>query len=90
MDYAFQGRYPPSELATMVSHSNAILEEEDWLPDSGANNHITENLENLSINQPYNGNDAVLVGNGGGLSITHTGSTSFKTPKATLHLKNVM
>jgi transposase InsO family protein len=90
MDYAYQGRHPPSELAAMVSQSNAITEEEDWLADSGANNHITANLENLSINQPYNGTEAVTVGNGGGLSITHTGSTSFNTPNALLHLKNVL
>ncbi len=90
MDYAFQGRHPPRELAAMVSHSNAVAEEEDWLADSGANNHITANLENLSINQPYNGTEAVTVGNGGGLSITHTGSTSFTTPNAILHLKNIL
>jgi hypothetical protein len=55
MDYTFQGRHPPSELAAMVAHPNAVSEEDDWLADSGANNHITTNLENLSINQPYNG-----------------------------------
>jgi hypothetical protein len=71
MDYAFQGRHPPSELAAMVAHSNVVSEEDDWLADSGANNHITTNLENLSINQPYNGIEVVTVGNGSGLSITH-------------------
>lgn len=49
MDYAYQGRHPSSELAAMVSQSNALCEEDDWLADSGANNHITVNLENLSI-----------------------------------------
>jgi hypothetical protein len=71
MDYAFQGRHPPSELAAMVAHSNVVSEQDDWLADSGANNHITTNLENLSINQPYNGIEVVTVGNGSGLSITH-------------------
>jgi hypothetical protein len=66
----------------MVSHFNAISEEEDWLADSGANNHITTNLENLSLNQPHNGTESVSVGNGGGLLITHTSSTSFHTPNA--------
>jgi hypothetical protein len=62
MDYAFQGQHPPSELAAMVSHSNAASEEEDWLANSGTNNHIIANLENLSINQPYNGTEAAIVG----------------------------
>jgi hypothetical protein len=39
----------------MVAHSNVVSEEDDWLADSGANNHITTNLENLSINQPTMG-----------------------------------
>jgi hypothetical protein len=90
MDYAYQGRHPPTELAAMVTQSNALCEEDDWLADSGANNHITANLENLSIQQPYNGGEAVTVGNGGGLSITHIGSTSFNTPKSTLHLKKIL
>jgi len=90
MDYAFQGQHPPSELAAMVAHSNVVSEEDDWLAYSGSNNHITTILENLSINQPYNGTKAVTVGNSSGLSITHTGSTSFKTPNIVLHFKNVL
>lgn len=34
-------------------------------------NHITANMENFSIQQPYNGNKAITVGNDDGLSITH-------------------
>jgi hypothetical protein len=74
----------------MVSQSNALHGEDDWLTDSGANNHITADLENLSIHQPYNGNEAITVGNRGGLSITHTGSISLHTPKTTLHLKDIL
>jgi hypothetical protein len=33
----------------MVSQSNALCEDEDWLADSGANNHIMGDLENLTI-----------------------------------------
>jgi hypothetical protein len=77
-------------MAAMVTQSNGLCKEDDWLVDNGANNHITANLENLSIQQPYNGGEAVTVGNGGGLSITHTGFTSFHTPKSTLYLKNIL
>jgi hypothetical protein len=89
-DYAYQGRHPPSELAAMVSQSNALHGEDDWFADSGTNNHITADLENLSIHQPYNVNEAVTVGNRGGLSITLTGSISLHTPKTTLHLKDIL
>lgn len=42
--------------------------------DNGATNHIITNLNHLSLQQ-YKGADMVTVGNGGGLHITHIGSS---------------
>ena len=53
MDYAFQGRNPPTQLAAIATHSNSGYEEQNWLADSGANAHITNQLENLQIQQPF-------------------------------------
>jgi hypothetical protein len=50
MDYAFQGRNPPTQLA---AQSKSTYEEQNWLADSGANAHITNQLENLHIQQPF-------------------------------------
>lgn len=36
----------------------------NWFLDSGATNHVTNELSNLSLHQPYNGNTEVIVGNG--------------------------
>lgn len=44
--------------------------------DSGATHHMTSDLQNLSLHQSYNGDDSVLLGDGSGISITHTGSLS--------------
>ena len=74
----------------MVAHSNAEQEEETWFADSGANQHITANLEHLTLQQPYIGQENVAVGNGQGLSIAHTGTTIFHTPEAKLNLKRVL
>ena len=90
MDYAYQGRHPPTQLAAMVAHSNAEQEEETWFADSGANQHITANLEHLTLQQPYIGQENVAIGNGQGLSIAHTGTTIFHTPEAKLNLKRVL
>ena len=49
MDYAFQGRHPPPQLAAMVAHTNSEYDEQQWLADSGANAHITSELDNLHI-----------------------------------------
>ena len=74
----------------MVAHSNAEQEEETWFADSGANQHITANLEHLTLQQPYTGQENVAVGNGQGLSIAHTGTTIFHTREAKLNLKRVL
>ena len=47
MDYAFQGRNPPTQLAAMVAHTNSTYVEQQWFANSGANAHITNQLKNL-------------------------------------------
>jgi hypothetical protein len=92
MNLSFQGRHPPSELAAMVSQSTALHEEDEWLVDSGANNHLTADLNNLTLQQPYQGTETVVVGNGSGLQIQNTGSSSFQTSnsKSIVHLNNIL
>lgn len=48
----------------MVAQNNAALEDQQWYADSEANAHITADLENLNIQQPFNGQDTAAVGNG--------------------------
>lgn len=64
MDYSYQGRHPPTQLAAMVAHTNAAFEDQKWFVDNGANDHITNELENSKIKQPFEGTDIVEVGNG--------------------------
>ncbi|XP_058225858.1 uncharacterized protein LOC131334694 [Rhododendron vialii] len=53
-----------------------------WYFDSGATNHITNNLHNLNLehSQPTNVNEGVLVGNGNTLQVTHTGQEHSSSP----------
>lgn len=63
--------------------------------DSGATNHVTAELSNLSIQNGYKGNEKLTVGNGSQLVISHIGSTfipiqsSVKNSRS-LILKNVL
>lgn len=52
----------PNALYASQSYPNEI-----WYPDTGATNHITPDLANLSLHSDHNGNDKVKVGNGKGL-----------------------
>jgi hypothetical protein len=92
MDFSFQGKYPPSELAAMVSQSTVLYEEDEWLADSGANNHIIADLSNLTLQQTYQGTKTVAIGNGNGLQIQNTSSSSFQTPNSNsiVHLNNIL
>ncbi|KAJ0113613.1 hypothetical protein Patl1_02776 [Pistacia atlantica] len=68
MDFSYQGRHPPAQLAAMAAHTHVQQEDApSWFLDSGANSHVTSALENLTIQQqPYQGPAQVTVGNGGG------------------------
>ena len=61
-----------------------------WLLDSGASHHVTTDLSNLSLHTPYTGYDDIMIGDGTSLPISHTGSTSLKTPSTTFTLNNVL
>ena len=90
MDFLFQGRHPPSDLSAMASQSNALEDEDHWLAYSGANIHITPNLDNLTIQQPYKGNETVATGNVSGLGISHTSSSSFTSSNSLLNLNDIL
>jgi hypothetical protein len=90
MDYAFQGRQPPSSLQAMVSQSLPAYEDQEWYADSAANAHITHDLENLHIQQPFQNNETVGVGNGAAFAIANTGSTTLISPPNKFQLHNVL
>ncbi|KAJ0044848.1 hypothetical protein Pint_04240 [Pistacia integerrima] len=90
MNYSFQGRHPPTDLSVMVAEANTTyLNQNQWYADSGANIHVTFDIANLATSQPYDGDDSVGVGNGTGLVISRTGTTSIQTSSSTLKLNNV-
>ena len=64
LDYAYQGKHPPTKLVAMVTASNATLtQDQTWLIDSAATDHVTTSLNNLSFCKPYNHQEHLTVGN---------------------------
>ncbi|KAA8532772.1 hypothetical protein F0562_032805 [Nyssa sinensis] len=54
MNYSFQGRHPPIDLAAMVVEANTTyLNQRQWYADSDANIHVTSDIANLATSQPY-------------------------------------
>lgn len=85
MNYLFQCRHPPSQLAAMVAETNS-----GWLSNSGCNAHLTFHLANLTVASPFNGEEGITVGNGQNLNVTHFGSGMITTPHKTFCLNNVL
>ena len=74
----------------MVAHTNIAYDDQQWYADSGANAHITNDLENLNFKQPFQNDDTVAVGNGASLGIENIGSTVLTSSLSKFHLKNVL
>jgi histone deacetylase 1/2 len=62
----------------------------NWYVDSGATDHITGELDKLTMREKYGGRDQVHTANGSGMSISNIGHTTLHTPIHDLHLKNIL
>lgn len=62
-----------------------------WFFDSGATNHVTNNLMKISHPQPsHSSQGGVMVGNGSSLQVTHTRSGVLPTPITNFQLSHVL
>ena len=89
MNPEISGRIPPAKLQAMCARYNA-KSSPTWLIDSGATSHITNDISNINSPTPYTGEDKVYIGDGKGLSISHVGSSTFRTPTTAFKLNNVL
>ena len=68
MNFAYQGRYPPAKLASMATSSMAAhsgpSSNQNWLTDTGASDHITLDLAQLSLHHQPTAGETIIVGNG--------------------------
>jgi hypothetical protein len=61
-----------------------------WYTDSAATNHITGDLNKLTMRENYGGNNQVHAANGSGMTIKHVGYSAVSTPHRRILLKNVL
>lgn len=89
-DNIYQHDDMPSALAALritdVSNSLGL----EWFPDSAATAHVTSSPCHLQHAQAYTGSDAIMVGNGEFLPITHTGSTSLTSTSGKIPPNDVL
>jgi hypothetical protein len=77
---------PPSAVVASTSYTV----DTNWYNDTGATDHITSDLDRLTVRERYNGGEQVQVGNGAGLQILHIGHSSIESNDRALALRDVL
>ncbi|KAI0525208.1 hypothetical protein KFK09_004600 [Dendrobium nobile] len=62
----------------------------NWFLDSGASSHLTNSLENLSLENPYTGAENVTIGDGRSIPVAHSGSGLLKINGCKLNLDQIL
>jgi histone deacetylase 1/2 len=62
----------------------------NWYADSGATNHVTGELEKMTVHDKYSGKEKVQTASGTGMNISNIGHAIFHTPSRKLHLNNIL
>jgi hypothetical protein len=57
----------------------------NWYANSGATDHITNELDKLAVRDKYNGAEKVHMVSGAGMKISHTGNSFIHPPKVIHH-----
>ena len=61
-----------------------------WLIDSAASHNITSQVSNLQFHSEYDGTDEVIIGDGSGLPITHSGSLTLSFPNRKFQVEDTL
>lgn len=89
----------PQQMSAPQAVPNAMLtntgpaQSNSWFPDSGASFHVTNASQNIQQTTPFEGPDQIFIGNGEGLRIHSSGSSSFLSqfkPSTSLVLHNLL
>jgi histone deacetylase 1/2 len=78
------------QVKTAGSASTGYGIDTNWYADSGASDHITSELERLTVRDKYHGQDQVRTASGSGMHISSIGHSTLHTHNTNLHLRNIL
>ncbi|KAJ3691762.1 hypothetical protein LUZ61_020926 [Rhynchospora tenuis] len=79
-----------SNFQAFVAQPSSTPNSTEWILDSGASHHVTNDINNMSSFFNYTGSDNLHIGDGSGLSIDHIGTSTITLSNVSLFLKNVL
>jgi histone deacetylase 1/2 len=80
---------PPQKMAAAATSSSYGVDS-NWYMDTGATDHITGELEKLTIRDKYTSIEQVHAANGAGMNIGHVGHSILQSSHSQIHLKNIL
>jgi hypothetical protein len=75
--YHFNEEYVPEQRTAAAGTSYDA--DNNWYTDSSATDHITGELDKLTMHDAYNGTEQIHVANGAGMEISHVGTSIIPT-----------
>ncbi|KAH9763606.1 retrovirus-related pol polyprotein from transposon RE1 [Citrus sinensis] len=96
-DFMASGAYRPppnrGQKAAYLANMDAPADT-NWYLDSGATHHLTNDVSNMHMAEPFAGTSKLVIGNGVGLCITHTGCAVLRMQRSVndfeLKLNNII
>lgn len=86
-DHSYQDEEP--RVATAVSTQSYTIDS-NWYTDTDTTDHITSELDRLTVKEKYHGKDHVQVANSAGMIITHVGHSKIHTPNHVLNINDIL
>jgi histone deacetylase 1/2 len=71
-------------------HTPSYAIDPGWYADSGATDHLTSELDKLTLKERYGGKDKIQTANGSGMQIHHVGQSTIHNSSRSLHLRDVL
>jgi histone deacetylase 1/2 len=84
-DHSYNG---PSQKTAASATSYGV--DTNWYMDTGATDHITGELEKLTMRNKYNGGEQIHGADGTGMEIANIGYGTVHSPSRNFHLKNLL
>jgi hypothetical protein len=79
---------PPQKSASSAMTSYEV--DTNWYVDSGTTDHVTSELENITVCDKYGGHDQVHSASSAGMEIDYIGSRTLRTPTSNIHLHKIL
>jgi hypothetical protein len=88
--YRYDDSYSSTNSKTTATATHGYGVDTNWYTDTGTTDHITSDLDKLTVQNKYKGLDQIIMTSGAGMDICNIGHAVIKTPFKSLHLKNIM